>query len=318
MEMPKTIKDVQNAVQDVHESIQDEIASKAVRKSTLKSIQQKKKYRLKKLKADYEAEIREINIQYSNDPERLKAKYAAAEYARNERARARAERRIAAEQKEIALTQNERLLTTSEEIASAIVQGIGVALFIAATAILDTLGIRNGMDFKSITIIFNSLFGASMILMYLTSCLQHAFTAIVPKIVFNRLSHIFVFLNIGFAYTNYTITKIQGELGWIMFGIVWGLDLIGILFYAIAGKRHQKLNTVLYSLAAVSLFAMIKVLYDVLSTECFAMLMCAAGFYIAGFIFYNLKKVKFMHFVGNLLMLIASVYLFFSLFFIGA
>ena len=113
-------------------------------------------------------------------------------------------------------------------------------------------------------------------------------------------------------------TKIQGELGWIMFGIVWGLDIIGILFYAIAGKRHQKLNTVLYSLAAVSLFAMIKVLYDVLSTKCFAMLMCAAGFYIAGFIFYNLKKIKFMHFVGNLLMLIASVYLFFSLFFIGA
>ena len=60
MEIPKTIKNVQNAVQDVQESIQDEIASKAVRKSTLKSIQQKKKYRLKKLKADYEAEIREI------------------------------------------------------------------------------------------------------------------------------------------------------------------------------------------------------------------------------------------------------------------
>ena len=63
---------------------------------------------------------------------------------------------------------------------------------------------------------------------------------------------------------------------------------------------------------------MIKVLYDVLSTECFAMLIFAAGFYIAGFIFYNLKKIKFMHFVGNLLMLIASIYLFFSLFFIGA
>ena len=318
MEMPKTIKNVQNAVQDVQESIQDEIASKAVRKSTLKSIKQKKKYRLKKLKADYEEEIREINIQYSKDPERLKAKYAAAEYARSERARARAERRIAAEEKEIELSQNERSLTTNEEIASAIVQGIGVGLFIAATAILDTLGIHKGMDFKSLTIIFNSLFGGSMILMFLFSCLQHAFTAIVPKIVFNRLSHTFVFLNIGFAYTNYTITKIQGRLGWIMFGIVWAFALIGILFYAIAGKRHQKLNTVLYSLAAISLFAMVEVLYDVLSTECFAMLMFAAGFYIAGFVFYNLKKIKFMHFVGNILMLIASIYLFFSLFFIGA
>ena len=72
MEISKTIKDVQNSIQDVQDTIQDEIASKAVRKSTLKSIKQKKKYRLKKLKADYEAEIREINIQYSKDPERLK------------------------------------------------------------------------------------------------------------------------------------------------------------------------------------------------------------------------------------------------------
>ena len=174
------------------------------------------------------------------------------------------------------------------------------------------------MDFRSLTIVCYTLFGVSMILMYLSSCLQHAFTALVPKIVFNRLAHVFVFLNIGFAYTTYTITKIQGELGWIMFGIVWGLDVIGILFYAIAGKRHAKLNTVLYSLAAVSLFAMIKVLHDVLPGACFAMLLCAAGFYIAGFIFYNLKKVRFMHFVGNLFMLIASIYMFFSLFLINA
>ncbi len=323
MEISKTIKDVQNSIQDVQDTIQDEIASKAVRKSTLKSIKQKKKYRLKKLKADYEAEIREINIQYSKDPERLKAKYAAAEYARSERARVRAERRIAAEERELEITQNERVLTTGEEIASAIVQGIGVALFIAATAILDTLGIRNGMDFKSLTIVSYSLFGASMILMYLSSCLQHAFTAIVPKVVFNRLAHVFVFLNIGFAYTTYTIhtiTKIENKLefGWIMFGIVWALALAGILFYAIAGKRHAKLNTVLYSLAAVSLFAVMIVLHNILNTESFKMLIWASGFYIAGFIFYNIKKVKFMHFVGNLLMLIASVYMFFSLFFITA
>ena len=318
MAIPKAIKDVQDSIQDVQETIQDEIASKAVRKSTLKSIQQKKKYRLKKLKADYEKEVREINIQYAKDPERLKAKYAAAEYARNEKARARAERRIALENQILEITEKERQPTMSEEIGSAIVQGIGAALFIAATAILDTLGIHNGMDFKSLTIVFYSLFGASMILMYIFSCLQHALTTLTPKLVFNRLAHVFVFLNIGFSYSAYTITKIQGKAGWIVFGIVWGISLVGILFYAIAGKRHSKLNTVLYSLAGISLFAMIRVLYDVLSVKSFAMLICAAGFYIAGFIFYNLKKVKFMHLVGNCLMLVASVYMFFSLLFLGA
>ena len=318
MAIPKTIKDVQDSIQDVQETIQDEIASKAVRKSTLKSIEQKKKYRLRKLKEDYEKEIREINIQYAKDPARLKAKYAAAEYARNEKARIRAERRIALEEKLLEITEKERHPTQSEEIGSAIVQGIGAALFIAATAILDTLGIHNGMDFKSLTIVIYSLFGASMILMYIFSCLQHALTAITPKVVFNRLAHVFVFLNIGFSYTTYTITKIQGKAGWILFGIVWGIALIGMLFYAIAGRRLAKLNTVLYSLAGVSLFVMIRALYEVLPSHSFTMLICSACFYIAGFIFYNLKKVKYMHLVGNCLMLIASVYMFFSLLFIGA
>ncbi len=318
MEMPKSIKNVQNAVQDVQESIQDEIASKAVRKSTLKSIKQKKKYRLKKLKEDYEAEIREINIQYSKDPERLKAKYAAAEYARNEKARARAERRIAAEQKELEFAQNERSLTTNEEIASSIVQGIGVALFIAATAILDTLAMRNVTSFFNTTIVFYSLFGASMILMYLSSVLQHALTNITAKQVFNRLSHVFTFLIIGFGYSAYTITKIQGNVGWILFGVVWAAVFIGILFYAIAGQKYEKLNIALYVIAGFSGLGAAKILFEVLSATSFAMLVSGAVFYLIGIIFYNFKKIKFMHLLSNIIMLFGSVLIFFSLFYINA
>ena len=66
-------------------SRQDDIAAKAVRKSTLKSIKEKKQVRLRQLKEDYEKSVQEINIQYSEDPERLKAKYAAENYAKNER-----------------------------------------------------------------------------------------------------------------------------------------------------------------------------------------------------------------------------------------
>ena len=63
-------------------SRQDEIAEKAVRKSTLKSLKTKKHSRLKQLKKDYENAVQQIHIQYAEDPERLKAKYAAAEYAK--------------------------------------------------------------------------------------------------------------------------------------------------------------------------------------------------------------------------------------------
>ena len=299
-------------------SRQDDIAEKAVRKSTLKSLQKKKRSRLRQLKIDYENAVQQINIQYAEDPERLKAKYAAAEYAKNERAMKRAEKRIANEKRLLELAKKSRRLSVGEEIGSSIVQGIGVFLFIAATAILDTLAVSKLDSFVNLTTVFYSLFGASMILMYLSSVLQHALTNLTAKIVFDRLSHIFSFLIIGFGYSAYTITKIQGLTGWILFGVVWGLVFIGIMFYAIAGQKYAKLNIALYILAGFSGLVVAKNLFEVLSAKSFSMLVLGAVFYLIGIIFYNLKKIKFMHLLSNIIMLFGSVYIFFSLFFLGA
>lgn len=310
-------KSIHESIQDITETIGDEIASKAVRKSTLKSLKVKKRSRLRQLKRDYEKTVQEINIQYAQDPERLKAKYAAEQYARTEKAKKRAAKKITRAKELIAIEERTRRLTISEEIASSIVQGIGVGLFIAATAILDTIAIARTQEYISVTTVFYSLFGASMILMYLFSLLNHALQNFTAKQVFDRLSHIWAFLSVGFGYTAYLITKIQGIMGWIFFGIVWGLVLIGILFYAIAGKKYQRVNFVLYVLVGFSGVIIAKPLFVALSTVSFSMLMLAAGFYLLGIIFYNLRKIKYMHLVGNIMMLAGSVYMFFSLFFIN-
>ena len=299
-------------------SRQDEIAEKAVRKSTLKSLQKKKRSRLHQLKIDYENAVQQVNIMYAEDPERLKAKYAAAEYAKNEKAMKRAQKRIENEKRLIELSKKSRRLTVAEEIASSIVQGIGVALFIAATAILDTLAMRNVTSFFNTTIVFYSLFGTSMMLMYLSSLLQHALTNITAKQVFDRLSHIFTLLIIGFGYSAYTITKIQGNTGWILFGVVWAVVFIGVMFYAIAGQKYEKLNVVLSIIAGFSGLAVANILFEVLSPTSFSMLVSGAAFYLVGIIFYNLKKIKFMHLLSNIIMLFGSVLIFFSLFLINA
>ncbi|MBR5646286.1 MAG: hemolysin III family protein [Treponema sp.] len=300
------------------EKRQNEIANRAVRKSTLKSITRKKRSRLKALKYDYEQKVQEINIQYAEDPERLKAKYAAEQYARNERAKKYAEKRIQRAKAKIEFEKTNRRFSVGEEITSSIIQGIGCCLFIAATAILDTLALRNAKSFFALTTVSYSLFGAAMILMYLFSTLHHALTNFTAKRVFDRLSHVFSFLIIGFTYTTYTITKIQGVLGWVIFGIVWAISLLGILLYSIAGRKFEKLNLILYIISGFAGVFVCKTLYDVLSKTSFAMLMTAAGFYILGIVFYSLKKIKWMHMIGNIIMLCGSIYLFFSLFFINA
>ena len=298
-------------------SRQDDVAAKAIRKTTLRCIKEKKDARLKQLKKDYEEDVRKINIQYAKDPERLKAKYAAADYAKTEKAKRRAEKKIEAERKLIETEYKSRRLTVGEEIASAIVQGFGVCVFIAATAILDTIAIGKANDYVNTTTVFYSLFGASMILMYIFSLLQHALTNMTAKVVFNRLSHVWTFLVIGFCYSAYTITKLQNVAGWILFGIVWALVLIGILFYSIAGRKYEKLNIILYVIAGFSCLVVVKNLFEALSPTSFTMLMCGAGFFIPAIIFYNLRKVKYMHFIGNILLLIGATYIFLSLFYIN-
>lgn len=298
-------------------SRQDEIAAKAIRKSTLRSISVKKKSRLRQLKADYEAQVRELNLQYSEDPDRLRAKYAADDFAKTEKKKKRAAKRIENAKKLIEIQKSTRILTTGEEIACSIVQGLGCALFIAATAILETLAVRRLDDFVNTTVVFYALFGSSMILMYLFSLLQHALTNITGKTVFNRLSHIWAFLVIGFTYSAYSITKVQGILGWILFGIVWVLNFIGIMFYAISGQKHEKLNTVLYIIAGFSGIVVTRVLFKVLPITSFATLATSSVCYLLGVIFYNLRKIKYMHFLANIALLAGNVLMFFSLFFIN-
>lgn len=298
-------------------SKQDEVAANAVRKSTLKCLKEKKSARIRQIKEDAENAIREVNIQYSEDPERLKAKYAADDFAKSEKARKKAEANIKKEKECLEKDRNLRPFTMGEEIGSAIIQAIGACLFIAGTAVLDTIAIQNAETYESLTLTMYTLFGSSMILMYICSTLSHALTNPGAKEVFNRLSHIFAYLIIGFGYTAYTITKIQGIQGWILFGIVWAVVFTGLLIYAITGSRHPKVNIILCIVAGFSGIFACRSLYNVLSTKSFGMLVAGAAFYLVGLIFYAIRKVKFMHLIGNCIMLAGSIYIFFSLFYIN-
>lgn len=295
----------------------DDVAKKAIRKSTLHSIKEKKASRLRQLKADYEDSIRQIHIEYAEDPERLKAKYAAAEYAKSEKDKKRAERRIRREQKEIDLYKNMRPATTGEEIFSSVVQGIGALLFVAALAILDTLAVVDIREYKGLVVSMYSLFGASMILMYLFSLLSHALTNIIGKDVFRRLSHDFSYLVIGFTYTVISLTKIQGITGWVLFGIVWLLCILGIIFYSIFSARLNKFNIALYVISGFSILIFGRTLFHTLSTISFSMLITAGVFYIVGICFYCLQKIKYLHAVSNVMLLAANIFLFFSMFYLN-
>lgn len=294
-------------------SHKDDVAARAVRKSTLTSLKVKKASRLKQLKADYEANVRKVNIEYSKDPERLKAKYAADQYTKNERAKRRAARRIEREQKAIDAMTSLRQFSLAEEIASSIVQGIGAAIAITALVLFESLVIDDIKDYRELSIVLYTVFGAATILMYICSVLHHALKNIVAKEVFKRITHAFTFVMIGVAYAAYSITQIQGTNGWVLLGIVDGICLVGLILYSIFGSKFEKEIIAFYCVAGWAGLVAARVLYNSLVVESFAALCGAGVMYLIATIFYSLRKFNWMHFVGNVIMLFGSVSLFFSI-----
>ena len=268
---------------------EDEIAANAVRLSTLRSIKAKKQLRIRQIKEEAEAKIREINIQYAEDPERLKAKYAAEDYAKSEKAKKRAERAIVREKQHIERENKLRPFTLGEEIFSSIVQGIGACLFIAATVLLDVFAVSRAAADKQ-----------KIYLILFTSC---------------RVD-IFLVLSCAYATYTYKIFSLANIHVLILSGIVWAICLVGIIMYSIAGSRIELVNIIFYAVLGWAGLFICKQLYQVLSTGSFSLLIVAGIFYTIGLVFCSVRKIKFFYAVGNLIMLLASVYLFFSLFFI--
>lgn len=296
---------------------QDKMAQQARRLSTLKSIKAKKEARIKQIREKTEAEIREVNILYAEDPERLRAKYSADEYARSEKAKITAAKRIETEKKLLELESRRRKYTLAEEIFTSIVQGIGaIAALVATVLLIVQAATQAPVSLRAYFVTSYALVGASLFVMYIMSTLHHALVPITAKNVFNRLSHAFAFAAIACGYTAIAFTALNSQIiGWVLFGIVWLIATIGISLYSVFGERIEKITMVFYLILGWLGLIIFKRLYSLLPPVSFGMLITSGIIYTVSLPFYLIRKIKYFHAVGNLIMLVASVFLYLALLF---
>ena len=72
------------------------------------------------------------------------------------------------------------------------------------------------------------IFGSTLVLLYTMSTLYHAFRGPRVKKVFKILDHSAIYLLIAGTYTPFTLGAIRGAWGWSLFGIIWGLAILGV------------------------------------------------------------------------------------------
>ena len=188
-----------------------------------------------------------------------------------------------------------------EEIANSVSHGVGLVAAVVAVPVLMVAAVRHG---DAATVVGASVFAGAMVLLYLTSTLYHALPRNRAKRFFHVLDHGAIFLMIAGTYTPFTLGVMRGGWGWTLFGLVWGLALIGIVLKAIGGpRRHPRLSTGLYVAMGWLIVIAIQPLRLHLPTPGILWLLAGGVAYTAGVAFYAAKRLPYGHLVWHLFVL---------------
>src|SRR5688572_6321153 len=129
-----------------------------------------------------------------------------------------------------------------EEVANSISHGLGLLLALVAVPILVLAAIEVGSVRFLVGV---SVFGGTMVLLYLASTLYHSITHETAKQIFRVFDHTAIFLLIAGSYTPFSLGVLHGPWGWSMLAIVWTLAIIGITLKIRKRTRHSRISIVL-------------------------------------------------------------------------
>jgi hemolysin III len=194
----------------------------------------------------------------------------------------------------------ERLQSMGEEIANSVSHGIGLLGAVAVTPILVVVASRHG---GATGIVAASVFSATMIFMYLMSTLYHALPESRAKRVFNVLDHCAIYVLIAGTYTPFTLVVLGGGWGWAMFGVVWGLAIVGVVFKAVGRMRHPALSTTIYIVMGWLVVIAIKPLWHQLPLSGVILLGAGGIAYTLGVTFFAARGMRYNHLVWHLFVL---------------
>lgn len=205
-----------------------------------------------------------------------------------------------------------RQLSSREEIVNSITHGIGALLSIVALVVLIMVaGTRNDL----LHLVSFSIYGGSLVLLYLSSTLYHSFSKPRIKDLFARFDHVSIFLLIAGTYTPILLINIKGVWGWTLFIIVWTIALTGGIIRSIYPYRFRKLMVAVYLIMGWLFVLAGKLILQNLPSISITYLVLGGLAYSIGVIFYMWRKLPYGHGIWHLFVLAGSILHFFAIYY---
>lgn len=199
------------------------------------------------------------------------------------------------------------------EIFNSITHGIGVLLSVAALVLLLVFG--SSRDADAWKIVSFSIYGASLIVLYMASTLFHAFRRGKTKNFFNLFDHSSIFILIAGTYTPFCLVSLRGPWGWTLFGLIWGFAIAGVLFKVFFyTDKLRFISTVFYvAMGWLILIALGPLIRNVPAGGLYWLLAGALSYSI-GVTFYLWRNYPWNHVIWHLFVLGGSISHFFAIF----
>ncbi|KRL63580.1 PAQR family membrane homeostasis protein TrhA [Lactobacillus psittaci] len=204
-----------------------------------------------------------------------------------------------------------KVIPLLDNIFSAITHGVGFGLAVTALVLLIIKAAHSGSALKVTAF---TIYGASLVLLYLFSTLYHSLIYTKARKVFQIFDHSSIFLSIAGSYTPYSLVAIGGIKGWLLFGFIWLITILGILYYILAKKKNNIFEVLLYIGMGWLVIFTAPQLYATLGKTSFWLLVSGGISYTVGAFFFSMRGVPLIHTVWHLFVLAGSTLMFFSVY----
>ena len=188
----------------------------------------------------------------------------------------------------------------AEELINSITHGIGSVLSVVALVLMVVYASYNSDAWSIVGV---SIFGATLILLYMSSTLYHAFSNGRIKQIFKTLDQSFIYLLIAGTYTPVLLITLRTTLGWTIFGLVWAMAIGGIIHRIFFFDKLKSLSLVSYIVMGWLSLIVFKSLLNTAPAELVVWLLIGGAFYTGGLIFYSWEKLPFNHAIWHLFVL---------------
>ena len=193
--------------------------------------------------------------------------------------------------------------TIGEEIASSITHGVGAGLSIAGLTVLVILAVMRNAPWHLVGF---TIYGISLVLLFLGSTLYHSIQHRGAKVVFQKLDHAAIYLLIAGTYTPFLLIKLRDAWGWTLLIIIWGLAVLGVAYKLLFIHRYERLSILGYVLMGWLCLIAGKELLANIPMASLVWLALGGALYTLGITFLAWTKLPYNHTIWHFFVLAAS------------